>query len=76
MLDFLRQRPFDAIEVSIASGLPVNIGVDRFRAVSEQDLARVHDDAAAVQTEAAAYYRGLADRIAVGLLALGQQQST
>jgi len=31
-------------------------------------LARIHDDAAAHQTNAATYYRGLADRIAVSLV--------
>jgi hypothetical protein len=41
-----------------------------------EHLARVHDDAAAVQTEAAAYYRGLADRIAVGTVVPGQRQTT
>jgi hypothetical protein len=37
-----------------------------------EQLARVHDDAAALQTEASAYYRGLADRIAVGLVVPGR----
>lgn len=36
MLDFLRETPFDAIEVRIDGGPPVNIGLDRFLAVSGQ----------------------------------------
>jgi hypothetical protein len=36
-----------------------------------EQLARVHADAAALQAEAATYYRGLADRIAGGLPAPG-----
>jgi hypothetical protein len=36
MLDFLQSTPFDAIEVRIDGGPPVNIGLDRYLAVSEQ----------------------------------------
>jgi hypothetical protein len=40
-----------------------------------EHLARVHDDAAALQTEAATYYRELADRIALGLAGSGEFQA-
>jgi hypothetical protein len=36
MLKFLRETPFDAIEVSIDGGRPVNIGRKRYLAVAEQ----------------------------------------
>jgi hypothetical protein len=41
VLDFLAATPFDAILVSIDGGPPVNIGVDRFIAVSEQGTANL-----------------------------------
>jgi hypothetical protein len=41
ILDFLRGTPFDAILVSIDGEPPVNIGVDRFIAVSEQGTANL-----------------------------------
>lgn len=43
MLDFLRQTPFDAIEVRIDGGPPVNIGLDRFLAVSGQGTVDLPD---------------------------------
>ena len=43
MLDFLRSTPFDAIEVSIDGGPPVNIGRKRYLAVSEQGTVFLPD---------------------------------
>jgi hypothetical protein len=43
MLDFLRSTPFDAIEVRIDGGPPVNIGLDSFLAVSEQGTVDLPD---------------------------------
>jgi hypothetical protein len=47
MLDFLRPQdrppPFDAIEVRIDGGPPVNIGLDRYLAVSEQGTVFLPD---------------------------------
>jgi hypothetical protein len=41
-----------------------------------EQLARVHDDAAALQTRAATHYRRQAERMAVGLVVLEQRQTT
>jgi hypothetical protein len=43
ILGFLRPKPFDAILVNIDSGSPVNIGLDRFLAVSTQGTADLPD---------------------------------
>jgi hypothetical protein len=42
-LDFLHDTPFDAILVSIDGGPPVNIGLDRFVAISEQGTVDLPD---------------------------------
>jgi hypothetical protein len=41
-----------------------------------EQLARVHDDAAALQTRAATHYRRQADRMAVGLVVPEPRQTT
>ena len=41
-----------------------------------EQLARVHDDAAALQTRAAIHFRRQADRMAVGLVVPEQPQTT
>jgi hypothetical protein len=41
-----------------------------------EQLARVHDEAAALQTMAATHYRQQADRMAVGLVVPEQRQTT
>ena len=43
MLDFLASTPFDAIEVRVDGGPPVNIGRDRYLAVSEQGTVDLPD---------------------------------
>ena len=43
ILDWLRGTPFDAILVSIDGGPPVNVGVDRFLAVSGQGTVDLPD---------------------------------
>jgi hypothetical protein len=43
MLDFIRSTPIDAIEVSIDVGPPVNIGRNRYLAVSEQGTVFLPD---------------------------------
>jgi phage terminase Nu1 subunit (DNA packaging protein) len=55
-------------ELARSARARAQLAQDQGERANLENLARVHDDAAALQTEAATYYRALADRIAAGLV--------